>query len=38
MCVQLSADTVSEPATSLHKANEAAEMMNPVYIYCVDCK
>ena len=38
MCVQLTTDTVSEPATSLLKANEAAEMMNPVYIHCVDCK
>ena len=39
MCIQLlSPDRVGEPAASLLKANEAAEMLNPVYVYCVDCK
>ena len=35
---QLSAETASEPAASLFKASEAAEMLHPVYIYCSDCK
>ena len=39
MCVQLlSSDRVGEPGASLVKANEAAEMLHPVYVFCVDCK
>ena len=39
MCIQLlSPDRMGEPAASLVKANEAAEMLNPVYVYCEDCK
>ena len=40
MCVQLlSPDRLGESAAaSLVKANEAAEMLNPVYVYCEDCK
>ena len=38
VCVQLStANTAKEPAASLHKAAEVAEMLHPVYIYCVEC-
>jgi len=33
--VQFSIDTVSEPAASLLRANEVAENLNPVYVYCV---
>lgn len=39
MCVQiLSPERLGETAASLVKANEAAEMLNPVYVYCEDCR
>ena len=38
MCSLLSPDTVADTATSLLRANEAVEMMHPVYVYCQDCK